>query len=114
MYFVSAMERAFYYEGKSLSAGETYRGITIAHNLDPDLVIERMKVQDIINAAYADIEDVFLWSMYNAYLNEQVKGYIRSSQHLTLYYHYTPNIIKFIDCYSPISSRILLYASQKR
>ncbi len=38
--------------------------------------------------------------------------YVRS--HLTLYYHYTLNLIKFIDCFSPISSRILLYASQKR
>lgn len=38
--------------------------------------------------------------------------YVRS--HLTLYYHYTPNLMKFIDCFSPISSRILLYASQKR
>lgn len=58
VYFASAMQHAFYYEGKSLSAVETYREIAIAHDLDPDLVIERMKEKDTINDAYADFKKV--------------------------------------------------------
>lgn len=58
VYFASAMQHAFYYEGKSLSDLETYREIAIAHNLDPDLVIERMKEKDTIDDAYADFAKV--------------------------------------------------------
>ncbi|MFJ7954273.1 DsbA family protein [Lysinibacillus sp. NPDC096418] len=58
VYFASSMQHAFYYEGKSLSAVETYREIAIAHNLNPDLVIERTKEKDIINDAYADFTKV--------------------------------------------------------
>ncbi|MEI4529258.1 DsbA family protein [Priestia megaterium] len=58
VYFASAMQHAFYYEGKSLSDLETYREIAIAYNLDPDLVIERMKEKDTIDDAYADFTKV--------------------------------------------------------
>jgi len=56
--FASSMQHAFYYEGKSLSAVETYREIASTHNLNPDLVIERMKEKDTINDAYADFTKV--------------------------------------------------------
>lgn len=58
VYFASAMQHAFYYEGKSLSDLETYREIAIAHNLNPELVIERMQEKDTINDAYADFSNV--------------------------------------------------------
>ncbi|WP_144684464.1 hypothetical protein [Bacillus altitudinis] len=53
-----------------------------------------------------------LLCMYVCLLFFQLAGVYRS--HLTLYYHYTPNLISFIDCFPPASGRILLYASQKR
>ncbi len=58
VYLASAMQHAFYYEGKSLSDPETYREIAIAHNLNPELVIERMKEQDTITDAYSGFTKV--------------------------------------------------------
>lgn len=41
LYLASSMQRAFYYEGKSLNDPATYREIAIAHNLDPEAVMDR-------------------------------------------------------------------------
>lgn len=56
--FASSMQHAFYYEGKSLSEVETFREIAIAHDLDPDVLTERMKEKATINDAYADFAKV--------------------------------------------------------
>lgn len=52
------MQKAFYQDGKSLSDEETYREIALAHHLDPDAVIERMKTKEAMNDAYADFAKV--------------------------------------------------------
>ncbi|MDR4395608.1 DsbA family protein, partial [Bacillus paranthracis] len=46
--FTSAMKKAFYYEGQSLSDPETYRKIAIEHGLDPEQVLERLNAQETI------------------------------------------------------------------
>ena len=54
----SSMQKAFYQDGKSLSDDDTYRDIALAHHLDPDEVIERMKTKETIHEAYADFAKV--------------------------------------------------------
>lgn len=54
----SSMQKAFYQDGKSLSDEETYREIALAHHLDSDAVIERMKTKEAMNDAYADFAKV--------------------------------------------------------
>ncbi|MGJ5637845.1 DsbA family protein [Bacillus altitudinis] len=58
LYLASSMQKAFYQDGKSLSDEETYREIALAHRLDPEAVIERMKTKEGINDAYADFAKV--------------------------------------------------------
>lgn len=58
IYLAAAMQHAFYYEGKSLSDPATYREIAIAHNLNPELVIERMKEKDTFTDAHSDFAKV--------------------------------------------------------
>ncbi|MGM0815391.1 MAG: DsbA family protein [Bacillota bacterium] len=58
LYLASSMQKSFYQEGKSLSDEETYREIAMAHHLDPDAVIERLKEKETINDAYADFAKV--------------------------------------------------------
>ncbi len=50
----SSMQRAFYYEGKSLSDPATYREIAIANNLDPDAVLARLEDVETIKDANTD------------------------------------------------------------
>lgn len=54
VYVASSMQRAFYYEGKSLSDPETYREIAIAHNLNPEEVLQRIKDMTTIKDAQED------------------------------------------------------------
>ncbi|WLP59131.1 DsbA family protein [Bacillus pumilus] len=58
LYLASSMQKAFYQDGKSLSDDETYQEIALAHQLDPNIVIERMKTKEVINDAYADFAKV--------------------------------------------------------
>ncbi|MEB2356434.1 DsbA family protein [Bacillus pumilus] len=58
LYLAASMQKAFYQDGKSLSDDETYQEIALVHQLDPNIVIERMKTKDVINDAYADFEKV--------------------------------------------------------
>jgi|SRR5579875_2849994 len=57
-YLASSMQRAFYYEGKSLSDPATYQEIAIANNLDPEAVLARF--EDIVSTedAHADFAKV--------------------------------------------------------
>ncbi|MGM0899731.1 MAG: DsbA family protein [Bacillota bacterium] len=54
----SSMQRAFYYEGKSLSDPATYREIAIAHNLDPEAVMARFRDVATTKDAQADFMKV--------------------------------------------------------
>ncbi|MBD3859316.1 DsbA family protein [Bacillus sp. 28A-2] len=54
----SSMQKAFYQDGKSLSDEQTYREIAMNHQLDPDVLVERMKETETINDAYADFAKV--------------------------------------------------------
>lgn len=56
--FTSAMQKAFYYNGKSLSDPETYRKIAIDHHLDPEQVLERLKSQETIIDVQNDFNTV--------------------------------------------------------
>lgn len=57
-YLASSIQRAFYYEGKSLSDPATYREIATANNLDPEAVLARF--EDIVSTedAHADFAKV--------------------------------------------------------
>lgn len=57
-YLASSMQRAFYYEGKSLSDPETYREIAIANNLDPEEVLVRFENVASTKDAQADFMKV--------------------------------------------------------
>lgn len=57
-YLASSMQRAFYYEGKSLSDPATYRDIAIANNLDPEKVSARFEDVASTKDAHADIAKV--------------------------------------------------------
>lgn len=48
------MQRAFYYEGKSLSDPATYREIAIANNLDAEAVLIRFEGVASTKDAHAD------------------------------------------------------------
>ena len=48
------MQRAFYYDGKSLSDPTTYQEIAVTHDLDPDLVLSRMEEINTISDAQRD------------------------------------------------------------
>lgn len=50
----SSMQRAIYYEGKSLSDPTNYREIAIAHNLDPGTVVARFADVATTKDAQAD------------------------------------------------------------
>ncbi len=54
----SSMQRAFYYEGKSLSDPATYQEIAIAHNLDPEAVLARFDDVTSTKDAQADFMKV--------------------------------------------------------
>ncbi|PFN46520.1 DsbA family protein, partial [Bacillus thuringiensis] len=56
--FTSAMQKAFYYEGQSLSDPETYRKIAIEHGLDPEQVLERLNAQETIIDVQNDFNKV--------------------------------------------------------
>lgn len=55
-YLASAMQHAFYKEGKSLSDPATYREIAIAHNLDSEAVLERFEDTASTEDAHADFQ----------------------------------------------------------
>ena len=57
-YLASSMQRAFYYEGKSLSDPATYREIAIANNLDPEEVLARFEDVASTKDAHADFMKV--------------------------------------------------------
>lgn len=57
-YLASSMQRAFYYEGKSLSDPATYREIAIAHHLDPEAVLAQFKDVASIKDARVDFAKV--------------------------------------------------------
>lgn len=57
-YLVSSMQRAFYYEGKSLSDPVTYQEIAIANNLDPKEVLARFEDAASTKDAHADFMKV--------------------------------------------------------
>lgn len=46
-YLASAMQRAFYVEGKNLSDPEVYKEIAIANNLDPEKVLARFESEEV-------------------------------------------------------------------
>lgn len=52
------MQRAFYYEGKSLSDPATYREIAIANNLDTEADLSRFEDVSSIKDAHADFMKV--------------------------------------------------------
>lgn len=54
----SSMQRAFYYEGKSLSDPATYQEIAIAHGLDPEAVMARFRDTATTKDAQADFMKV--------------------------------------------------------
>jgi len=54
----SSMQRAFYYEGKSLSDPATYREIAQSHHLDPEAVLNRFNDAASTKDAYADFTKV--------------------------------------------------------
>lgn len=54
VYLASAMQQAFYFDGKSLSDPETYRDIAVAFDLDPEAVIARLKDSAIAEEAAKD------------------------------------------------------------
>lgn len=57
-YFASAMQQAFYHNGKSLSDLTTYRAIAAANDLDPEAVTTKMLDETFKNEALADFEKV--------------------------------------------------------
>jgi len=57
-YLASSIQRAFYYEGKSLSDPATYREIAIANNLDPEAVLARFENVASTQDAHADFANV--------------------------------------------------------
>lgn len=57
-YLASSMQRAFYYEGKSLSDPATYREIAAAHHLDPEAVLAQFEDVTSTNDAHADFAKV--------------------------------------------------------
>jgi len=57
-YLASSMQRAFYYEGKSLSDPATYRDIAKANNLDPEEVLARFEDVSSTKDAHADFMKV--------------------------------------------------------
>lgn len=57
-YLASSIQRAFYYEGKSLSDPATYREIAIANKLDPEAVLARFKDVASTKDAHADFKKV--------------------------------------------------------
>ncbi|HZG71864.1 MAG TPA: DsbA family protein [Chondromyces sp.] len=57
-YLSSSIQRAFYYEGKSLSDPATYREIAIANNLDPEAVLARFEDVASTKDAHADFAKV--------------------------------------------------------
>ncbi len=57
-YLASSMQRAFYYEGKSLSDPTTYGEIAIANNLDPKAVLARFEDMASTEDAHADFVKV--------------------------------------------------------
>ncbi|TKI24085.1 DsbA family protein, partial [Bacillus mycoides] len=56
--FTSAMQKAFYYEGQSLSDPETYRKIAIELGLNSKQVLERLNSQETIIDAQNDFNKV--------------------------------------------------------
>ncbi|WP_019911031.1 DsbA family protein [Paenibacillus sp. HW567] len=54
VYLASAMQHAFYFEGKSLSDTETYRELAVAFDLDPEAVTARMKTSSAAEEAAKD------------------------------------------------------------
>ncbi|MEK4498433.1 DsbA family protein [Bacillus anthracis] len=56
--FTSAMQKAFYYEGQSLSDPETYRKIAIEHGLDPEQVLDRLNTQETVIDVQNDFNKV--------------------------------------------------------
>ncbi|MCM2532308.1 DsbA family protein [Neobacillus pocheonensis] len=59
-YLASSMQRAFYYEGKSLSDPATYREIATANNLDPEAVLARFEEIISTEDAHTDFAKVQL------------------------------------------------------
>lgn len=57
-YLASSMQRAFYYEGKSLSDPATYREIAIAHHIDPEAVLAQFEDEASTKDARADFVKV--------------------------------------------------------
>lgn len=57
-YLASAMQQAFYHDGKSLSAIETFQEIAIAYGLDPKSVVVRMTDERFKEAALSDFTKV--------------------------------------------------------
>lgn len=57
-YLASSMQRAFYYEGKSLSDPATYREIAIAHQLDPEAVLAQFEDEASTKDAIEDFVKV--------------------------------------------------------
>lgn len=56
--FTSAIQRAFYYDGKSLSDPETYGEIATAYNLNPELAVEQFEKEETIKDVYNDFRKV--------------------------------------------------------
>lgn len=56
--FTLAIQRAFYFHGKSLSNPETYREIAISYNLDAELIVERFEKEEILKDAHNDFKKV--------------------------------------------------------
>lgn len=63
--FSSAMQKAFYLHGKSLSDPATYSEIAVAYNLDPHLVIERMNSKEYLADAHADFTKVYQHNIHS-------------------------------------------------
>ncbi|MFC4713561.1 DsbA family protein [Planococcus dechangensis] len=57
-YFASAMQQAFYHDGKSLSDPETYREIAAANGLDPEAVVAQMVDEAFKKEALSDFAKV--------------------------------------------------------
>jgi putative protein-disulfide isomerase len=54
VHLASSLQRAFYYEGKSLSDPATYREISNAYNLDPEAVLARIEDPASARDVHAD------------------------------------------------------------
>lgn len=65
LYFASSMQRAFYYNGKSLSDLETYKEIADKQNIDSEAVLKRIKDMNSAKDVHEEFSKVHLLGVHS-------------------------------------------------